>query len=115
MSWKTLAVRGPPPKQVTPPKDWKKEYEKLQQRFRHSTAREKKLEADIAASNLTDAASKRCADAAAQRITELSSVIEKFVSEGHKKSTASKATMDSVEGLNAWGAGSLIGSVVGEF
>ncbi|KAJ6563864.1 hypothetical protein B0H19DRAFT_1067470 [Mycena capillaripes] len=91
-----VAVPGPPPKQVTPPKDWKKEYEKLQRRFRHSKAREKKLEADIAAFNLTDAASKRSADAAAQRITELSSVIEKFVFEGHKKSTASKTKMDGL-------------------
>ncbi|KAJ7838347.1 hypothetical protein B0H13DRAFT_1911914 [Mycena leptocephala] len=67
-----------PPKPHKPPvtpKDWKNECQKVQRRFRHSKARQKKLEEE--------------------RIKQLSAILEKFVVEGQKKSAESKATIDA--------------------
>jgi hypothetical protein len=62
----------PPQKPVAPPKDWKHKFQKLQRRHRYTKTRQKKLEAELAAFKLTDAATKHRADLARQRI-ELSS------------------------------------------
>ncbi|KAJ7910770.1 hypothetical protein B0H13DRAFT_1876365 [Mycena leptocephala] len=58
----------PPQKPVAPPKDWKHEFQKLQRRHRYTKTRQKKLEAELAAFKLTDAATKHRADLARQRI-----------------------------------------------
>ncbi|KAJ7888777.1 hypothetical protein B0H13DRAFT_2341836 [Mycena leptocephala] len=86
----------PPQKPVAPPKDWKHEFQKLQRRHRHTKTRQKKLEAELAAFKSTDAATKHTADLAAQRVKELSAIIERFVIEGHKSKAASKETIDGL-------------------
>ncbi|KAJ6529037.1 hypothetical protein DFH09DRAFT_934946, partial [Mycena vulgaris] len=87
-----------PAPQKAPPavKDFKHEYQKLQRKFRHSKAREKKLQEDLSTLKLVDAGTKRTAHLASQRIKELTSVIERFVVEGRKKSADSKGTVESL-------------------
>jgi hypothetical protein len=77
-------------------KNYKHEYQKLQSRFWKSKSRQKKLEADVAAFKLGDTATKRRANVASQRITDLSAIVEKFVLEGRKKSEASGATIETL-------------------
>jgi hypothetical protein len=87
-----------PPKPHKPPvtpKDWKNECRKVQRRFRHSKARQKKLEEEVSRLKLADAATKRAAERSAERIKQLSAILEKFVVEGQKKSAESKATIDA--------------------
>ncbi|KAJ7877146.1 hypothetical protein B0H13DRAFT_1631869 [Mycena leptocephala] len=87
-----------PPKPHKPPvtpKDWKNECQKVQRRFRHSKARQKKLEEEVSRLKLADAATKRAAERSAERIKQLSAILEKFVVEGQKKSAESKATIDA--------------------
>jgi hypothetical protein len=77
------------------PKDWKHECQKVQRRFRHSKARQKKLEEEVLRLKLADAATKRAAERSAERIKQLSAILDKFVVEGQKKSADSKATIDA--------------------
>lgn len=86
----------PPPKPVVPPKDWRHEYQKLQRKYWHSKSRLKKLEAELANFKLTDAATKRPAELSSKRVAELSTLIEKLVVEGRKKSAASNSTVDTL-------------------
>ncbi|KAF7336494.1 hypothetical protein MSAN_02304100 [Mycena sanguinolenta] len=87
-----------PAKPAAAAKVWKHEYEKLRRKYRHSKTRQRKLEAEVSSFKLTDASTRRTADLSAQRVKELSSILEELVAENRKKSTESKGTINTLRG-----------------
>jgi hypothetical protein len=82
----------PPPKAVAPPRDWKRECQNLQRKARHSNTRQKKLETELAVFKVSERSTKHVVEVSAQRVKELTTIVDKLVAEGRKKLAASSET-----------------------